>query len=999
MLNINLSNNMDIEYPFGDTFIFAVTEDDVIDIARRLRFQVSPNGNPKTIILDKVFYPENNAFVVSLTDDDTKKLEINKNYEYRLTYFSTNDERTTTFSGAIYVQWGAPHVDNAHTPSMPTIHVGNLTVEKRLNEHRAHGELDHPDGSVTAKKIANGAISEDKIADDAITGGKIKDKTISESKLNEDVIGLIASNKFDGYIATIADADGIDNRDNPHNVRIFRVGNDNGKGEGGILIVSGDTNTLYEHHPLGAVEQTYITHDGYVKTRHATNWDGYDGHVFEWSEWKSRYLTSEDVQELKAKTGYFSTSLAAGNVDYEIIAYDMTGIFGGLPVEPLSVLVSPDNTGIWESLSIVYADINGVRCKLNRSDFATNDLTANQINGYTGDKKDWFVYWYIGSDYDFNSEELNTGKYDISMAVPKFKVDEYGNISANSLKLKYDDRAIQIVNTAEGESIALPDSADAQLRGLKVMGKTEQMTTNGYQLFDASKIKSAELAGVKFTNNGDGSFTISKADTNDTDATTSAFQVAYEYSHEETVALFKAGNVYIKGDATISPPLSIQERWIVDGAMKNASVAFIKGTKCITITEDELNDPTHHIRFVFYATSGSTITAGTIKPMVYQLKNDTDAFDGTWEPYTGGIPAPNVNYPQPLESIGDDGSVEMCLTSGNLMTDWIEGGVNPNNGAIISSALHRRSDYIPIFSNMKNLVASNLNGKLNAFIAFYDKDKTYISRTTSSAVKEYFTIPIPNNAEYAILDMLQTELNTGTITDDLPDVMLEYGTTPTAYKSYKPIQTLSIPTPNGLPGVPVSSDGNYTDSNGQQWACDEKDYDRDVYVQRVAEYVVTGNENWVVSTYQNSTDGRIRFDSAFVGLPAKATGDRCLCTHSVFNGISPRNVESVWVASNGLRILTNCFSTVDELKIALKAQYDAGTPVTFKYPIATPIEKPLSADEINAYKALQTYKPNTSIHNSENAHMAVDYVADTKNYIDNKINKAVAELSAAILTQ
>ena len=34
-------------------------------------------------------------------------------------------------------------------------------------------------------------------------------------------------------------------------------------------------------------------------------------------------------------------------------------------------------------------------------------------------------------------------------------------------------------------------------------------------------------------------------------------------------------------------------------------------------------------------------------------------------------------------------------------------------------------------------------------------------------------------------------------------------------------QSLTLATPNGLPGVPVSKDGNYTDSNGQQWVCDE----------------------------------------------------------------------------------------------------------------------------------------------------------------------------------
>ena len=46
-------------------------------------------------------------------------------------------------------------------------------------------------------------------------------------------------------------------------------------------------------------------------------------------------------------------------------------------------------------------------------------------------------------------------------------------------------------------------------------------------------------------------------------------------------------------------------------------------------------------------------------------------------------------------------------------------------------------------------------------------------------------------------------------------------------------QQLSIQTPNGLPGIPVDFGGNYTDADGQQWVCNEVDFGREVYVQRV----------------------------------------------------------------------------------------------------------------------------------------------------------------------
>ena len=46
-------------------------------------------------------------------------------------------------------------------------------------------------------------------------------------------------------------------------------------------------------------------------------------------------------------------------------------------------------------------------------------------------------------------------------------------------------------------------------------------------------------------------------------------------------------------------------------------------------------------------------------------------------------------------------------------------------------------------------------------------------------------------------------------------------------------QTIALQTPNGLRGIPVTSGGNYTDSSGQRWVCDEVDLDRGVKVQRV----------------------------------------------------------------------------------------------------------------------------------------------------------------------
>ena len=55
----------------------------------------------------------------------------------------------------------------------------------------------------------------------------------------------------------------------------------------------------------------------------------------------------------------------------------------------------------------------------------------------------------------------------------------------------------------------------------------------------------------------------------------------------------------------------------------------------------------------------------------------------------------------------------------------------------------------------------------------------------------------------------------------------------------------------------------------------------------------------------------------------------------------------------------------------------------------TPIEHDLPPEIIEAYKKLRTNYPVTSVLNDSNAGMSMSYIADTKNYIDDKIAESV----------
>lgn len=200
-------------------------------------------------------------------------------------------------------------------------------------------------------------------------------------------------------------------------------------------------------------------------------------------------------------------------------------------------------------------------------------------------------------------------------------------------------------------------------------------------------------------------------------------------------------------------------------------------------------------------------------------------------------------------------------------------------------------------------------------------------------------------------------------------IMLEFGPMATEYEPYKG-QVLTALTPNGLPGIPVTSGGNYTDDNGQEWVCDEVDYKRGVYVQRVEK--VSSPVHIVTRT--NTKEYHCAAQSPTVA------GGRGFC--NITNTYAWNGTDSVhfYVGSKGV----NVFTPID---------FDAeANTIEALCLLATPIETPLSAEEIAAFRALHTNYPSTTIWSDAGAGMEVEYVADTKAYIDNKFNDLAAAL-------
>lgn len=178
-------------------------------------------------------------------------------------------------------------------------------------------------------------------------------------------------------------------------------------------------------------------------------------------------------------------------------------------------------------------------------------------------------------------------------------------------------------------------------------------------------------------------------------------------------------------------------------------------------------------------------------------------------------------------------------------------------------------------------------------------------------------------------------------------------------------QTLPISTPGGLPGIPVTSGGNYTDENGQQWICDEIDLKRGKYVQRVGKIVVDG----VNLRFSASVDG------VYWNLPNhSAVGvahQEVMSTYFPL-GFFGANIPDEFIYTV-LDRAALYFSSVDELNEFVAQKNTEGTPLELYYAMNTPIETDLTAEEIAAFQALHTYSPTTTVMNDADAWMKVGY--------------------------
>lgn len=180
-----------------------------------------------------------------------------------------------------------------------------------------------------------------------------------------------------------------------------------------------------------------------------------------------------------------------------------------------------------------------------------------------------------------------------------------------------DDSAPPVVETYNGQVIQCSMSADRPLQGLNLYATCEQTTTTGAQLINDSEIEIGGLGGL----NGAPFITNNR---------------------------IRTGNI----------PVIAGKRYVLSGyspyTIANSHIFNGEGERIAGFSNDNNAIPSGGVSVrVSFSKNNSELTNEDVNALQNSLMFNEGESALPYEPYTGGIPTPNIDYPQEIEATSD----------------------------------------------------------------------------------------------------------------------------------------------------------------------------------------------------------------------------------------------------------------------------------------------------------------------------------------------------------
>lgn len=460
---------------------------------------------------------------------------------------------------------------------------------------------------------------------------------------------------------------------------------------------------------------------------------------------------------------------------------------------------------------------------------------------------------------------------------------------------------------------------------LKIEGKSEQVTTNGYQLFDASKLQTKTQGGATVTNNGDGSFTVSGSGSLNDNC-----RLHKSISNIKASDYFKVGKLTFNADGITYPRVFFQ---LWEDGVENLFNIDLNGktSGSVEITQDMLNRG-NKIEFGIVGSTNQPIKAGTIKPMLYQ-----DG-DGTWEPFTGGMPSPNPNYPQEINNSLDGPLVSVGR---NLVIDNLKGYIGGGSS----------DSHITIDNNSETFYFKAKKGQQYSFGADVNLSRKtigYCFEKPVNGTKIYgYTTSIQKTfiSEYdAYCCIYASEV----LNDEIKkSFRVNEGSELLPYEPYHYSETsldLSEPLRSLTDGV-----------------CDVYENDTITRIIEFKEYDGSSDEAWKLQSI--NSNGIANFN---IGISSSNQVAGSMCNRFIFDksSISVATKEAYHLNDNNffIRLKKETASTVEEFKVWLNEH-----PVRLLYQRPTPITKKVELPIV------PTFYPYTNIYQVDDVKAKIQY--------------------------
>lgn len=341
-----------------------------------------------------------------------------------------------------------------------------------------------------------------------------------------------------------------------------------------------------------------------------------------------------------------------------------------------------------------------------------------------------------------------------------------------------------------------------------------------------------------------------------------------------------------------------------------------------------------------------------------------------YEPYTGGQPSPSPDYPQEIVSAGAGGEVEVTICGKNLFdgntdiskTQYYKLPIQMKKGAKLTMS------FIGVGTGSGAVKAYCHDSELNFCNTFFYFD-------AKSGVNKYSSTITCSGGEKNIF-FYKTSFTR--LFEKIYDIQIEINDVTTDYTPYHEPQFLSISTPTGLPAIPVDSDGNYTDANGQQWIADYADLKRGKYVQNICDLPLKDINlewnTWGVNVNTSNGTGFYAYLTKYAHVGNTKTL-ATICQHNADAWGGRKIGCNAEVNSNYITISLHT-SDLDDASDNTKAiasfkKIVEQTDTHVLYVRAEPIERDLTPEEIQAYKNLVTYARTTIVENDAECYMEV----------------------------